>query len=201
MISIRRLKQNGQPFVPITLAEAVVVNIPNQNGESEITTLDKVLQKTTGSDSLAAINNQILALQQQKQDKLLPGYGIEITKDNKINVTLHQTIYQVVTELPEPSANTMNVIYIVPIVNADATDQCAEYICVNEGNNYRWEQFGTIKTDTGLAGYVTNDTFYSYALTSDPVTTSAGHPVAVDYDIPTTLYDSAVVDITTDHIV
>ena len=49
--SIKRLSQNGQEFVPITLQEAVVVNTKNtimQNALGEITTLDKVLRATYG---------------------------------------------------------------------------------------------------------------------------------------------------------
>jgi hypothetical protein len=47
---IKRLNQNGQEFVPITLQEAVVVNtanLPLLNGMN-ITTLDKVLYATLG---------------------------------------------------------------------------------------------------------------------------------------------------------
>ena len=42
---IKRLKQRGKDFVPITLAEAVVVNTQHIPGFStmEITTLDKIL--------------------------------------------------------------------------------------------------------------------------------------------------------------
>jgi hypothetical protein len=47
---IKRLSQNGQEFVPITLQEAVVVNpanLPLLNGMN-ITTLDKVLYAILG---------------------------------------------------------------------------------------------------------------------------------------------------------
>ena len=42
---IKRLIQDGQEFVPITLAEAVVVNL------NEITTLDVVLRRLLGNDA------------------------------------------------------------------------------------------------------------------------------------------------------
>jgi hypothetical protein len=47
---IKRLFQSNTEFVPITLAEAVVVNTSNLPGLSslEITTLDKVLRTTMG---------------------------------------------------------------------------------------------------------------------------------------------------------
>jgi hypothetical protein len=47
---IKRLSQSKTEFVPITLAEAVVVNTSNLPGLSSlgITTLDKVLRTTMG---------------------------------------------------------------------------------------------------------------------------------------------------------
>ena len=117
---IKRLKQNGEEFVPITLAEAVVVNTNGIPGTvQEITTLDKVLRRTIGAinnnteninSAVETINNLIIS----KQDKLTAGYGIEIDSNNKISVTLSYTLYQIVTQLPEPSAQVMNTIYLVP---------------------------------------------------------------------------------------
>jgi hypothetical protein len=49
--TIKRLQQNGDYFVPITLAEAVVVNGEHIWGEKEITTLDAVLRILYGSNS------------------------------------------------------------------------------------------------------------------------------------------------------
>lgn len=50
MTEIRRLFQQGKEFVPISLAEAVVVNTNNLPGFSslKITTLDRVLYSLTG---------------------------------------------------------------------------------------------------------------------------------------------------------
>ena len=80
---IKRLYQNNQEFVPITLAEAVVVNATNIPGLKflGITTLDKVLKTTLGvvgtntlnidtiNKTLTNINNTL----QNKQDKLTSG--------------------------------------------------------------------------------------------------------------------------------
>lgn len=194
---IKRLKQKGQHFVPVTLAEAVVVNT-SIIGSSEITTLDKVLQKTIGANnnSINQINQAIQGLVNSKQDKLTAGYGIEITDDNKINVTLNQSIYQVATTLPEPSVNVINTIYIVPTDDQTDNNLCAEYICLydNTNNVYYWEQFGSVKTDVGLSGIVTENQLFSYSVTAEDMKTSDGNwPIAVDYDIPSDLYDDAVI--------
>lgn len=197
---IKRLKQKGEYFVPITLAEAVVVNTEGMGGVEEITTLDKVLQKTIGATNanILQINQAISNLANSKQNKLTPGYGIEITDDNKINVTLSQTLYQVVTSLPNPSVNTTNTIYIVPTIDQKESNKCSEYVCLydSDSDTYYWEQFGTFKTDVGLSDYVTENELIAYSVTAEDMTTSTATGsklIAVDYDIPSDLYDDAVI--------
>ena len=193
---IKRLKQNNQHFVPVTLAEAVVVNTSGITGIQEITTLDKVLQKIgINSSALSQINQALSNLQSSKQNKLTAGYGINIDENNKISVTLSQTLYQVVDQLPEPSVNVINTIYIVPIISQDVQNSCAEYVCLynKDTQTYYWEQFGTFKTDIGLSGYITENEFYGYAVTAEDMTFSNGKPVGVNYDIPSNLYDDAVI--------
>lgn len=210
---IKRLKQNGEEFVPITLAEAVVVNTNGIPGTiQEITTLDKVLRRTIGAinnnteninSAVETINNLIIS----KQDKLTAGYGIEIDSNNKISVTLSYTLYQIVTQLPEPSAQVMNTIYLVPSAGEEG-NMYTEWICLHNPNlpniQYYWERLGTFKADVDLSDYVTKSVMYTYAITAESVKTSeaAGSAnVIVDYQIPLDLYDSAVVDITTDRII
>lgn len=209
---IKRLKQSNQEFVPITLAEAVVVNTNGISGVvQEITTLDKVLRRNIDqANSNTAILNQAVEtinnLITSKQDKLTPGYGIEITEDNTINVTLSYTLYQIVSSLPEASQQVMNTIYLVPTSSTTEGNIYSEYVCFySEGTkSYYWEQLGTFKADMDLSGYVTNETFYSYAITAENVKTSqeaGGANVLVDYNIPSNLYDSAVTIDQTDYVV
>jgi hypothetical protein len=94
---IKRLFQNNTEFVPITLAEAVVVNTSSIPGLTNlgITTLDKVLRNTLGLVGTNAQNIDTLGTNIQqltgvvsminqelenKQDKLTAGVGISITK-------------------------------------------------------------------------------------------------------------------------
>ena len=172
---IKRLKQGDTPFVPITLAEAVVVNT---NGTLGITTLDKVLGQT--SATLNQINVAFGNALANKQDKLTAGYGINIDDNGIISIVQNQTVYQVVANLPDPSINTMNTIYIVPVESDNDFNKCAEYICINENGKFRWEQFGTFRTDAGLSG----------CITAESVTYSDGESVEVKYEIPPDLYDT-----------
>lgn len=203
---IKRLYQNNQEFVPITLAEAVVVNATNIPGLKSlgITTLDKVLKTTLGvvgtntlnidtiNKTLISINNTL----QNKQDKLTAGDGITISSDGVISVTNTSTLgfqYKIVTVLPSPPKKDYeNIIYLVPNPKGVNDNIFTEYICINKNSNYIWEQIGSLTTDVNLDNYVTKTEFNalkSIVLTAQDVTTSSGVAVTVNYNIPNTLYD------------
>lgn len=203
---IKRLYQNNQEFVPITLAEAVVVNATNIPGLKSlgITTLDKVLKTTLGvvgtntlnidtiNKTLTNINNTL----QNKQDKLTAGDGITISSDGVISVTNTSTLgfqYKIVTILPSPPKKDYeNIIYLVPNPKGVNDNIFTEYICINKNSNYIWEQIGSLTTDVNLDNYVTKTEFNalrSIVLTAQDVTTSSGVAVTVNYNIPDTLYD------------
>ena len=203
---IKRLYQNNQEFVPITLAEAVVVDATNIPGLQtlRITTLDKVLKNTlavvgantlnigTINETLTNINNTL----QDKQDKLKPGDGITIDPDGTISVTNTSTLgfqYKIVTALPSPPKKDYeNIIYLVPNPRGANGNIFTEYICINRDSTYIWEQIGSLTTDVNLDNYVTKKEFTdlkSIVLTAQDVTTSSGTPVTVGYDIPNNLYD------------
>ena len=203
---IKRLYQNNQEFVPITLAEAVVVDATNIPGLQtlRITTLDKVLKNTLAvvgtntlsindiNETLATINNTL----QKKQDKLTPGDGITIDSDGTISVTNTSTLgfqYKIVTMLPSPPGKDYeNIIYLVPNPQGVNGNIFTEYICINKDSTYIWEQIGSLTTDVNLDNYVTKTEFNalkSIVLTAQDVTTSSGIAVTVNYNIPNTLYD------------
>lgn len=185
---IKRLFQNNTEFVPITLAEAVVVNTSTIPGLTNlgITTLDKVLRSTLGlvgtnAQNIETLGGNILTLTgivqeinnelQNKQDKLTAGVGISITKteDNKTVISVNHTleIYKIITTetwnqiKDSPSQDFENVIYLVPQPQATSADKniFKEFLCVLKDGAYVWEEFGTIQTEVDLSGYVTNETF------------------------------------------
>lgn len=236
---IKRLFQNNTEFVPITLAEAVVVNTSSIPGLTNlgITTLDKVLRSTLGlvgtnSQNIETLGGNILTLTgivqeintelQNKQDKLTAGVGISITKtEDKTVISVNHTleIYKIITTetwnqiKDTPSQDYENVIYLVPQPQITSVDKniFKEFLCVLKNGLYQWEEFGTIQTDVDLSGYVTNETFNQLVtrvqnievsgIFADNVYTSTGQQVVVQYNIPATLYDTAVNTIDTDEIV
>ena len=203
---IKRLYQNNQEFVPITLAEAVVVDANNIPGLQtlRITTLDKVLKNTlavVGANTLniQTINTTLTNINttlQKKQDKLTAGDGITIDPDGTISVTNTSTLgfqYKIVKMLPSPPGKDYeNIIYLVPNTTGVNGNIFIEYICINKDSNYIWEQIGSLTTDVNLDNYVTKKEFTdlsSIVLTAQDVTTSSGDPVTVEIDIPNYLYD------------
>ena len=216
---IKRLFQDSQEFVPITLAEAVVVNTTKTGLQQlGITTLDKVLYNTlnlVGSNSLdietlESVVNTINATLAEKQDKITWGEGIEIGADGSINVSVSNTIqlYKIVTVLPTASQDCLNSIYLYPSNKGVSGNIWKEFICVYDEKNkiYIWEEIGTVQTDVDLSGYVTltafNNTINNIntqisnintkllsTITAINVTNTAGTPVTVTYKIPTDLYD------------
>ena len=174
MTDIKKLQQNGKEFVPITLAEAVVVNAENLQGYNTLgkTTLDKVLNALavvdyTQQTAITEINNKLKSLK--------AGFS-----------------YQIVNKLPTPSIDCLGTIYLVRGSDINQ-NKYAEYICIFNNAEYSWEMLGIINSEVDLTGYVTKndfDAFTAIALTAEDVTDSLGNKVSVDYDIPRDLYDA-----------
>lgn len=183
MTQIRRLFQQGKEFVPISLAEAVVVNTNNIPGFNSlrITTLDKVLYNLVGVVGTNTIN--IKNLQDTKQDKLTAGNGIVI-KDGVISTTANiGDIYKIVSTLPRASAEVTNTLYLVPGTSDNTEDGMnifVEWLCIKVGETYKWEKLGESKATIDLSDYIT----------SIPVTNSSGIIIKVNYEIPRDLYDN-----------
>ena len=174
MTDIKKLQQNGKEFVPITLAEAVVVNATNLQGYNTlgITTLDKILNALAAVDykqqtAITEINTKLKSLQ--------AGFS-----------------YQIVDKLPTPNVKCLGIIYLVKSSDTNQ-NKYAEYICVFNNAEYSWEMLGIINSEVDLTGYVTKDEFNSFkatTLTAEDVTDSSGNKVSVDYEIPKDLYDA-----------
>ena len=165
------------------------------------------------------INNEL----QNKQDKLTAGVGISITKNDQnqtvISVNHSLEIYKIVTTetwntiKDSPSQSYENVIYLVPQPAITSSNQniFKEFLCVFKDGIYQWEEFGTIQTKVDLSGYVTQEEFTALenrvsnieltGIFASDVFTSTGQQVAIQYTIPSDLYDFAVNDNQTDEII
>ena len=179
MTDIKKLQQNGKEFVPITLAEAVVVNVENLQG------YDTLGNTTSGKTTLDKVLNALAAVDYSQQ-----------TAITEINNTLKSLkagfSYQVVNELPTPNVDCLGTIYLVRGSDINQ-NKYAEYICIFNNAEYSWEMLGIINSEVDLTGYVTESDFRAFtaiALTAEDVTDSSGHSVSVAYDIPRNLCDA-----------
>lgn len=215
MIQIKRLSQRGEEFVPITLAEAVVVNVDGLGGifpkiapfavkteddpQHFVTTLDKLLG-VLGID-FSDFKEQLA----QKQDKLKAGNGITI-QNGVISTNLNTTLYKVVSaeqfSVLKPSAELMNTIYMVPKhIDGNALTNgnvCVEYVCLeledtDGSKSYHWEQLGEVSTTIDTSNLLTKQDYFLIGIFAEPVTTSKKEPVGVTYSIPNNLYDDMVI--------
>ena len=179
MTDIKKLQQNGKEFVPITLAEAVVVNVENLQG------YDTLGKTTSGKTTLDKVLNALAAIDYSQQTAI-------ININNTLKSLKAGFSYQVVNELPTPNADCLGTIYLVRGSDINQ-NKYAEYICIFNNAEYSWEMLGIINSEVDLTGYVTKDdfdTFKAVALTAEDVTDSSGNRVSVDYTIPENLYDT-----------
>lgn len=176
--TIKRLYQGTDEFVPITLAEAVVVNEKKISGAETITTLDKFLTTLLGLDqanfsSISTLQNTVNEINDQmlKSSQLKAGTGINIEIDKYGNITISSTgvssvnLYKIATTLPTASADCLNSIYLIPSQSQINRNIFTEYLCyeteIGGTKTYTWEQIGTIQSNVDLSGYVTEETFNS----------------------------------------
>lgn len=179
MTDIKKLQQNGKEFVPITLAEAVVVNVENLKG------YDTLGKTTSGKTTLDKVLNALAAIDYSQQSAI-------IDINNTLKSLKAGFSYQVVNELPTPNVDCLGTIYLVRGSDINQ-NKYAEYICIFNNAEYSWEMLGIINSEVDLTGYVTKndfDTFKAIALTAEDVTDSSGNSVSVAYDIPENLYDA-----------
>lgn len=179
MTDIKKLQQNGKEFVPITLAEAVVVNVENLQG------YDTLGKTTSGKTTLDKVLNALAAIDYSQQSAI-------IDINNTLKSLKAGFSYQVVNELPTPNVDCLGTIYLVRGSDINQ-NKYAEYICIFNNAEYSWEMLGIINSEVDLTGYVTKDDFDAFtavALTAEDVTDSSGNRVSVNYTIPENLYDT-----------
>ena len=98
-----------------------------------------------------------------KQNKLIPGYGIEITAENEIRTKLDVSPFELVDELP--TADIKNKIYCVPDPDGEVgKNECIEYMWLGD----HWEVVGKFAPKVDLTEYLKSaDAERIYAKKSD----------------------------------
>ena len=125
------LDLTGQEIVPFAR--------DNANGAFTVELLTSIIREGLATQS--AVNG--------KQNKLTPGYGIEITADNEIRANLDLSPFVIVEELP--TADILNKIYLVPDPDGQAgKNEYIEYIWAED----HWEVFGKFTAAIDLTPYL-----------------------------------------------
>ncbi|TGY80862.1 hypothetical protein [Lepagella muris] len=125
----------------------------NANGSMLVSLLKAFI--TDGYATTSALNG--------KQNKLTPGYGIEITPENEIRTKLDVSPFEVVDELP--TSDIKNKIYCVPDPDGEVgKNEYIEYLWLGD----HWEAVGKFMPKVDLAPYLkATDAERIYAKISD----------------------------------
>lgn len=83
------------------------------------------------------LEGEVVRLEDVKQDKLIPGFGIAIDENNVISSTVDLTLYRVVPELPTENIDDTK-IYIVFDPDGVGSNTHKEYVYLND----KWELLG-----------------------------------------------------------
>lgn len=125
------LDLTGQEIIPFAK--------DNANGAFTVELLRSIIREGLATQS--AVNG--------KQNKLTPGYGIEITAENEIRTTLDVSPFVLVDELP--TSDIKNKIYCVPDPDGEAgKNERIEYMWTGD----HWEEVGKFNPKVDLSDYL-----------------------------------------------
>lgn len=128
---ILALELSGQEIVPFAKG--------NANGAFTVELLMSTIREGLATQS--SVNG--------KQNKLTPGYGIEITAENEIRTNLDVSPFVIVDELP--TSDILNKIYLLPDPDGQVgKNEYVEYLWVND----HWEIVGKYTVTVDLAPYL-----------------------------------------------
>lgn len=125
--------------VDLTGQELVPFAKDNANGSFSVALLTTIIREGLATQS--ALNG--------KQNKLTPGYGIEITAENEIRTKLDVSPFEIVEELP--TADIKNKIYCVPDPDGEVgKNEYVEYLWIED----HWEVVGKFAPKVDLTPYL-----------------------------------------------
>ncbi len=107
----------------------------------------------TVSSMIPDVSNFITASVNNLVNYYLKSETYNKTEVDTLLSTLKTGIFEVVSVLPTPSQDTLNVIYLVPSSNPKTQNIKDEYLTIPLDNGYVWENIGSTAID--LSGYAT----------------------------------------------
>ena len=143
------------------ITQAITTALAQYYTKSEIDAKTTALNSAIGTETTRAqsveSNLQQLIVQVSAQ---LVNYYLKSETYSKNEVqqlvdNVRQFQYKVVTTLPQPTADTVGWIYLVPGSHTETQNVKEEYITILEGSTYKWEHIGSTNVD--LSGYSTTE--------------------------------------------
>jgi hypothetical protein len=143
------------------ITQAITTALAQYYTKSEIDAKTTVLNAAIGTETTRAQsvegNLQQLIVQVSAQ---LVNYYLKTETYSKTEVqqlvdNVRQFQYKVVATLPQPTADTVGWIYLVPGSHTETQNVKEEYITILEGSSYKWEHIGSTNVD--LSGYSTTE--------------------------------------------
>ena len=114
---------------------------------------DTLLQGKADIEDIPDVSNFITASVNNLVNYYLKSDTYNKTEVDTLLSTLKTGIFEVVSVLPTPSQDTLNIIYLVPSSNPKTQNIKDEYLTIPLDNGYVWENIGSTAID--LSGYAT----------------------------------------------
>ena len=143
------------------ITQAITTALAQYYTKSEIDAKTTALNSAIGTETTRAqsveSNLQQLIVQVSAQ---LANYYLKSETYSRSEVqqmvdNVRQFQYKVVATLPQPTADTVGWIYLVPGSHTETQNVKEEYITILEGSSYKWEHIGSTNVD--LSGYSTTE--------------------------------------------
>lgn len=143
------------------ITQAITTALAQYYTKSEIDAKTTALNSAIGTETTRAqsvesnLQQLIVQVSAQLVNYYLKSETYSRSEVQQLVDNVRQFQYKVVATLPQPTADTVGWIYLVPGSHTETQNVKEEYITILEGSSYKWEHIGSTNVD--LSGYSTTE--------------------------------------------